>query len=271
MSYRNSSPQEVRDLIRTEAITGQTAGMAMGFLQANLVILPEIFALDFARFCQRNPKPCPLVGISDTGNPRFTALGTDLNLVTDVPSYHIYQQGQLSETVTNLHTHWNDSFVSFALGCSHTFENALEQAGFSLWHVDNQTTVPMFKTAIDTVPSGPFYGAMVVTMRAIPDSRLEEVVEICRKYPLGHGAPVHIGNPATIGINSLDAPDWGDPAPLPKGYTPVFWACGVTPQVALCNAKLPLAITHKPGSMLITDIPDSTEIPILGQEFPLSF
>lgn len=270
MQYKNSTPCEVRLAIRSGVIAGQTAGMAMGFLQANLVILPESYALDFARYCQRNPKPCPVVGISDTGDSRCSALGIDLDLMTDVPSYHIYESGKLVRTVSDLKGLWDRSFVSFALGCSHTFESAMQQQGFSLWHLDHGTTVPMFTTSIQTLPSGPFHGAMVVTMRPIPNARLQEVVHLCRQYPFAHGAPVHVGDPAKIGITNLDSPNWGDPVPVPDHCTPVFWACGVTPQVALMNARIPLAITHKPGSMLITDIPDSADIPILGQEFPLS-
>ena len=232
-------------------------------LQANLAILPADYALDFMRFCQRNPKPCPLVGVSDTGNPNLSTLGSAIDVRSDVPSYYVYKHGELQETLTDLSAIWRDDFVTFALGCSFTFEHALQAAGVSLWHIDNDTTVPMFETNITTVPAGPFAGPMVVSMRAIPNERIDEVVDISKKFPLAHGAPVHIGDPAAIGIHDILAPNWGDPAPLIEGATPVFWACGVTPQVAIRQAKPPISITHKPGHMLITDVADDAETPIL--------
>ena len=270
MSLVNLSITAIRELIRAGEMTGQTAGLANGYLQANLVILPEKYALDFARYCQRNPKPCPLVGISDSGNPKFHSLGHDLDLTTDVPSYNVYADGKLIDSPTQIDDLWQADFVGFALGCSHTFEEALVNQQFDIWHLLHKKTVPMFKTSIQTVPSQMFSGEMVVTMRAIPHDRLHEAVAISKQFPLAHGAPVHIGNPHEIGITDLNTPDWGDPAPIPEGSTPVFWACGVTPQIAIQNAQLPIAITHKPGSMLITDIHDRAEIPVLNQDFSLS-
>lgn len=270
MSITSLSVTAIRALIRSGEMTGQTAGLANGYLQANLVILPEQYALDFARYCQRNPKPCPLVGISNSGNPKFQSLGSDLDLTTDVPSYNIYEYGKLIRSPHQITDLWQEDFVGFALGCSHTFEEALVKRNFDIWHLLHNQTVPMFKTSIQTVPSQIFSGEMVVTMRAIPRDRLHEAVEISKQFPLAHGAPVHIGNPAEIGIKDLNQPDWGDAAPVPEDSTPVFWACGVTPQIAITNAELPIAITHKPGSMLITDIHDRAEIPVLDQEFTLS-
>lgn len=252
----------VRAAIRAQHYQGHTAGLGGRRLQANLAILPETYALDFMRFCQRNPKPCPLVGVSDTGNPMMTTLGPDIDIRTDVPAYYVYKDGELDRTVDDLAEIWRDDFVTFALGCSFTFEHALKAAGFSLWHIENNSTVPMFETSIPTVPAGPFAGPMVVSMRAIPDARVEEVIAISEKFPLAHGAPVHIGDPAAIGINDIAKPHWGDTAPVPQGTTPVFWACGVTPQAAIRQAQPPISITHKPGHMLITDIPDDAETPI---------
>ena len=252
----------VRASIRAKKYQGHTAGLGGPRLQANLAILPESFALDFMRFCQRNPKPCPLVGVSDTGNPMMTTLGSDIYIRTDVPAYYVYKDGVLDATVDGLTQIWRDDFVTFALGCSFTFEHALRAAGFPLWHIENNTTVPMFETSIETVPAGPFSGPMVVSMRAIPKARIDEVVAISERFPMAHGAPVHIGDPTAIGISDLSKPQWGDAAPIAEGTTPVFWACGVTPQAAIRHAKPPISITHKPGHMLITDIPDDAETPI---------
>ncbi len=257
------STTAVRAQIRACAYEGHTAGLGKNNLQANLAILPAKYALDFMRFCQRNPKPCPLVGVSDTGNPLMQTLGRDIDIRTDIPAYYVYRDGALAETVTDITALWQDDFVAFALGCSFTFEHALEQAGIAVWHIANNTTVPMFASNIPTVSAGPFGGATVVSMRAIRDDQLDEVVAISKRFPMAHGAPLHIGDPAAIGIKNIAAPDWGDPAPVPDGTTPVFWACGVTPQVAIMQAKLPISITHKPGHMLITDVADDAETTIL--------
>jgi uncharacterized protein YcsI (UPF0317 family) len=256
--------QAVRDRIRSCAYSGHTAGLGKHCLQANLAILPASHALDFMRFCQRNPKPCPLVGVSDTGNPMMTTLGRDIDIRTDIPAYYVYRDGKLAETVSDITDLWRDDFVAFALGCSFTFEHALEEAGIPLWHITHNTTVPMFASNLQTVPAGPFGGSTVVSMRAIPEDRLNEVIEISRKFPLAHGGPVHWGDPRKIGIGDTSRPDWGDPAPIPEGTIPVFWACGVTPQVAVVQAKPTICITHKPGHMLITDIPDDAETPIFA-------
>jgi uncharacterized protein YcsI (UPF0317 family) len=254
----------IRAAIRSGAYRSHTAGLAPGVLQSNVAILPVNHALDFMRYCQRNPKPCPLSGVSDTGNPRMFTLGRDIDIRTDVPAYNIYRNGKLDASVEDITAIWQDDLVAFALGCSFTFEHALIKAGIRLWHIDNDTTVPMFRTNIDTVPAGPFHGKMVVSMRAIPSDKVDLVTEISRKFPLAHGAPVHTGDPGTIGIDDIARPGWGNPAPVPAGSIPVFWACGVTPQVAIEQADLTLCITHKPGHMLITDVPEHAEVPVLN-------
>lgn len=263
-SLRQESVSNVRKVIRAGTYNGHTAGLASGVLQANLAILPEEVALDFMRFCQRNPKPCPLVGVSETGGPHLPTLGPNIDIRSDVPAYNIYRDGKLASERNDIKTIWNDRLVTFALGCSFTFEHALNKAGISLWHIDNDTTVPMFRTNIKTVPAGPFSGPLVVSMRAIPEPQVTLAVDISRRFPLAHGAPIHIGSPDKIGIAEIDRPDWGDPAPVPPGTVPVFWACGVTPQVAIEMAGVPLCITHKPGHMLITDVPEDAEIPVLN-------
>ena len=225
--------------------------------------MPVEYALDFMRFCQRNPKPCPLVGVSDTGNPMMFTLGGDIDIRTDVPAYNIYRDGRLEGSANDISSLWRDNFVAFALGCSFTFEYAMQQAGISLWHIENNKVAPMFRTNIQTVPAGPFSGEMVVSMRAVPDDKLELAGKISRRYGFAHGAPVHAGNPAMIGIADIADPDWGDVAPIEEGQTPVFWACGVTPQVAVERAGIPICITHKPGHMLVTDVDGYCEIPII--------
>lgn len=253
----------VRAAIRSGAYTGHTAGLGAGYLQANVVILPEAQALDFMRFCQRNPKPCPLVGVSDTGDAMMRTLGRDIDIRRDVPAYNIYRDGQLADSVTDISTLWTGDMVAFALGCSFTFEHALVRVGISLWHVENNRTVPMFRSTIPCAPAGSFQSDMVVSLRAIAADRVAEAIDISRRFPLAHGGPVHTGDPSEIGIVDLARPDWGDPAPLPDGHVPVFWACGVTPQAAIVAAAPPICITHRPGHMLISDIPENAEVPIL--------
>ena len=262
-TLRTRDLAEVRAAIRSGAYASHTAGLGAGYLQANLAILPEAYALDFMRFCQRNPKPCPLTGVSDTGNPMLTTMGHQIDIRTDVPAYNIYRDGVLEGSATDISDIWTDDLVVFALGCSFTFERALQAAGIPVWHIDHDKTVPMFRSNIDTVPAGPFRGKMVVSMRAVPEARVAEAVEISRRYPLAHGAPVYWGDPAGVGVIDLSRPDWGDPAPLPPGHVPMFWACGVTPQVAIEAARLPLCVTHKPGHMLITDVAEDADVPIL--------
>ena len=244
----------VRAEIRNNAYRGHTAGLAAGKLQANLVILPARYAEDFEEFCRLNPRPCPLVGKTRMGDPNWTELG-DIDLRTDVPSFNIYRNGRLDSRQTDISDLWRDDMVGFALGCSFTFERALMAAGIRMPHVDADRTVPMFRTNIETVPSGPFGGEMVVSMRLIPDDLIAQTTDITARFPWAHGTPIHSGDPADIGISDIKVPDWGDP-PVGAG-TPVFWGCGVTPQNAVTRALLPLCITHTPGCMLITDVDDT--------------
>ena len=255
--------RRVRAQFREGRHQGHTAGLAQGRLQANLVILPEADALDFMRYCQRNPKPCPLVGVTDSGDPRFRTLGDDIDVRTDLPAYNIYRDGELIESRRDLLDLWRDDFVAFALGCSFTFERALMADGIRLDHVEADRTVAMYRTSIETRAAGPFIGGMVVSMRPIAPERVDEVAEICRRYPLAHGAPVHVGDPDAIGINDLGAPEYGEPPLDLAGRTPVFWACGVTPQNAVRHAKPSICITHKPGCMLITDVDEFAESPFV--------
>jgi len=260
---RQADLSTVRQAIRQGDYTSHTAGLGAGKLQANLAIMPERYALDFMRFCQRNPKPCPLVGVTDTGNPMMTTVGA-VDIRTDVPSYNIYRDGRLDTQVADITDYWQDDFVAFALGCSYTFEAALIAAGITMPHIEQNLTVPMYKTNLQTVRAGPFGGGTVVSMRAIDNHQVQTVIDICSRYPHAHGAPVHVGDPQAIGISQLAQPDWGDRPIIGRDQTTVFWACGVTPQNAIADAGLPLFISHTPGRMLITDVPELAEVPVLA-------
>lgn len=260
---RSAPLNDVRAAIRSNAYDGHTAGLAFGRLQANIVILPEVYALDFMRFCQRNPKPCPLVGVSETGDPMMRTLGADLDIRTDAPSYNIYEHGRLAGAAPDLKELWRSDFVAFALGCSFTFERALVEAGVGVRHIERNTTVPMFETSLPNRAAGVFGGQMVVSMRPIRNDQLDAAAQISARYPYAHGGPVHIGAPEAIGVSQLDRPDWGDPCEIRDAETPVFWACGVTPQAAIRQAEIPLCVTHTPGRMLITDVDEMAETPVL--------
>ncbi len=254
-----ADPAAARRAIRTGAFTGQTGGLAPGYTQGNLVILPADLAMDFLRYCQRNPKPCPLVGVSETGDPALPTLGRDIDIRTDVPSYNVYRDGELASTVSDIRDLWRDDFVTFILGCSFSFEAALVSEGVSLRHLDEGLTVSMYLTSLETTPAGPFGGGMVVSMRPLTPRNAIRAVEITSRFPHTHGSPVHLGDPSLIGIADIARPDWGDAQRIEADELPVFWACGVTPQNAIRQARPVICITHKPGSMLITDLPSALD------------
>jgi uncharacterized protein YcsI (UPF0317 family) len=242
-----------RARIRAGDHTGPTSGLAPGFAQANLVILPADDALDFLRFCVRNPKPCPLLEVTDTGSPRPPGLATDADLRTDLPRYRVFQDGHLIDEPTEIAHHWRADLVSFLLGCSFTFEWTLAAAGLPVAHQLQGVNVPMYVTSRRCSPAGPFDGPLVVSMRPYAPEVIPQVVEISARFPAMHGAPVHIGDPAEIGIEDLAAPDFGDAVRVGTDEVPVFWACGVTPQAVVVEARPSLAIFHAPGHMFITD------------------
>lgn len=254
MNYSEMSPREVRKLIRSEEITGPTAGMCAGFAQANLVVLPEKLAYDFLLFAQRNPKSCPLLEVSDKGSRALKYIGKDVDIARDIPKYRIYRNGILDGEYTNVEQFWKEDFVSFLIGCSFSFEAALLEAGVPVRHIEENCNVPMYKTNIPCVPAGIFSGNMVVSMRPIPYAQVPEAVQITGEMPRVHGAPVHIGAPEAIGISDINRPDFGDPVTIREGEVPVFWPCGVTPQNVIMNVKPEFVITHAPGHMLITDV-----------------
>ena len=247
------TPADVRAQARSGEWNGLTAGLAPGHVQANLAILPRDLAFDFLLFCQRNPKPCPLLEVLEPGSyePKSTAPGADLR--TDLPAYRVYRQGQMVGEEGDIRSLWRDDLVPFLLGCSFTFERALLSAGIPLRYVDEQKNVSMFITNIDTAPAGAFSGPMVVTMRPIPQRQIVRAVQVTSRFPSVHGAPVHIGDPEAIGIRDLTQPDFGDPTEVREGEVPVFWACGVTPQAVALRCKPPLMVTHSPGHMFVTD------------------
>lgn len=252
--FYNMKPIEVRKLVREEKITGPTTGMCEGYVQANLVILPKKFASDFKVFALNNPKPCPVLEITEEGSPYTKVISKDANITTDIPKYRIYKNGQLVEESLNIKDYWQDDFISFLLGCSFTFESALINAGIEIRHITLGRNVPMYKTSIMCKESGVFKSPMVVSMRPISKEKVEQVVKITERYPNVHGAPIHIGNPNEIGIKDIHNPDYGDSVEIKKGEIPVFWACGVTPQAAAEQAKPDIMITHAPGHMFIADI-----------------
>jgi uncharacterized protein YcsI (UPF0317 family) len=249
-----NDPREVRLAIRSRRHAGHTAGLAPGHVQGNLCILPREYADEFRRFCERNPKPCPLIGMSEPGSPRIPALGADLDLRTDVPLYRVFKNGQSVGDVPDLKALWRDDLVSFVLGCSFSFEEALMKAGLRLRYVDEGRNVPMYRTSVDTTPAGRFRGKLVVSMRPFRPADAIRAIEITSKYPRVHGSPVHIGFPEKIGIDDLGRPWVGDPTEVRDGELPLFWACGVTPQSVVLDAKPSLCITHSPGHMLVTDL-----------------
>jgi uncharacterized protein YcsI (UPF0317 family) len=243
--------------IRRGEWTGHTSGLAGDLVQGNLVILPRALAADFLLYCQRNPKPCPLLAVGDPGNPMLPALGDDIDIRRDLPRYRVWREGVLADEPTDITALWRDDLVSFVIGCSFSFEWALRREGLPLRHVQCGSNVAMYRTNIATVPAGPFHGPMVVSMRPLVPADAIRAVQITSRYPAVHGAPVHLGDPATIGITDLGKPDYGDPVEVRAGELPVFWACGVTPQAAIAAAKPPLVITHAPGCMLVTDWPNA--------------
>ncbi len=243
-----------RRRIRTGEFSGPTAGLAAGNVQANLVILPKSLADDFLRFAQANPKPCPVLAVSEPGDPRLPGLGQDLDIRTDLPKYRVWRQGELVEEPLELCHVWRDDLVSFALGCSFSFEQALVEDGIELRHISCGSNVPMYRTNIRCRPAGLFSGPLVVSMRPLAPADAIRAIQITSRFPSVHGAPVHIGLPAVIGIEDLAKPDYGDSVPVGGGELPVFWACGVTPQAVIAEARPDFCITHAPGSMLITDL-----------------
>lgn len=249
-------PEEARMIIRKKEWTKPTAGMANGFTQANLMILPKDLAFEFLLFCQRNPKSCPVLDVTEPGSavPALAAPTADIR--SDLPAYRIYRKGMLTEEVNDITSYWQEDMVAFLIGCSFTFEKALLQNNIPVRHIEESCNVPMYRTNIECVKAGRFEGPMVVSMRPIPEKDVIRAVQVTSRFPSVHGAPIHIGNPEAIGIFDLHHPDFGDMVTIKDGEVPVFWACGVTPQAVVMNVKPDIAISHAPGHMFITDWTD---------------
>lgn len=254
MDYSTMSPSEVRKRIRAGEITGPTAGMCVGYAQANLVILPKELAYDFLLFTQRNPRSCPLLEVGDVGSKTLRYMAADADIYRDIPKYRVYENGVMTGEYTDVSGFYREDLVTFLIGCSFSFESELLEAGIPVRHIEEGCNVPMYLTNIPCEPAGVFSGNMVVSMRPIPHSQVPASVAVTAAMPRVHGAPVHIGDPAAIGIRDINHPDFGDMVTIREGETPVFWPCGVTPQAAVMNSKPSFAITHAPGHMFITDV-----------------
>jgi uncharacterized protein YcsI (UPF0317 family) len=248
-----SSAAVARAAIRAGQVDGHTSGLAGRHVQGNLVILPASWAGEFLQYCQANPKPCPLLAVTEPGEWSLPTLGDDIDIRTDVPRYRVWRYGDLINEPTDIRALWRDDLVSFVIGCSFSFEQALADEGVPLRHVEQGRNVAMYRSSLPTVPAGRFSGPMVVSMRPLRAEDAKRAAEITARYPRVHGAPVHIGDPAEIGITNIHRPDYGDSVEIRDDEVPVFWACGVTPQAALAAARPEFCITHAPGAMLITD------------------
>ena len=257
-----ASARTARLAIRTGKHTGPTAHLAPGCVQANLVVLPRAAASNFVTFATRNPKPCPIVEVIEHGTEAVrSAPGS--NLRTDLPRYRLFVYGAHTDSATDATAWWREDLVSVLLGCSFSFEAALMQAGLPVRHIEQGRNVPMYVTDHACEPAGDFAGPLVVSMRPMPAALVEQARRLTEAYPQAHGGPVHVGDPAELGISDLHAPDFGDAVSIHDGEVAMFWACGVTPQLAIANAAPEIAITHEPGHMFITDLlPPLPQIPV---------
>ena len=254
MNYETASPAEMRQLFRNGSVCRPTSGMCAGYAQANLVVLPREDAFDFLLFTQRNPKPCPVLEVTDPGARTLSLIAPGADIATDIPKYRVWEHGVLTGEYTDVSAFWRDDFVSFLIGCSFSFEAALIEAGLPVRHIDEGRNVPMYNTSIPCLSAGRFHGNYVVSMRPYTPAQAIRAVTVTASMPRVHGAPCHIGDPALIGIRDIDHPDYGDAVTINPGEVPVFWPCGVTPQNAIMASKPAFVITHSPGHMLITDV-----------------
>ena len=257
MDYAKMSPAEVRQLIREGKITTQTSGMCDGYAQGNLLVLPMEQAYDFLLFTQRNPKSCPVLEVGDVGSRLVKRMANGGDIAKDIPKYRVWENGILTGEYTDVSHLWRDDFVYFLIGCSFSFEGELLAANVPVRHIEEGKNVPMYLTNIETDPAGIFHGKTVVSMRPMPADQAIRATSITASMPRVHGAPIHIGDPAVIGIADINKPDFGDAVTIKEGELPVFWCCGVTPQSVVMSAKPPIAISHAPGHMFITDVKNS--------------
>ena len=250
------SPRAVREQIRRGELLRPTAGLCPGYVQANLAVVPKDLAYDFLLFCQRNPKPCPVLDVTDVGSPEPRILAPGADLRRDIPRYRVWKHGELVDEPDHVEKYWRDDLVAFLLGCSFTFESALLKADVPVRHIEEDRNVPMYITNIACRPAGFFHGSTVVSMRPMSPEQAIRAVQVTSRFPGVHGAPLHIGDPAAIGIDDVHQPNFGDAVTIKPGEVPVFWACGVTPQAVAMAVKPELMITHAPGYMFIGDLRD---------------
>ncbi len=253
MDTRLLDGRSARLAVRSGAWTGPTASLAPGYAQANFVALPSRYAFDFLLFCQRNRKACPVLDVCEAGSTAAARVAADSDVRTDIPRYRVYERGRLVAEPADLLGSWDDDYVSFLIGCSFTFEGALAAAGLPVRHLEQGRNVPMYRTDRPCAVAGPFSGELVVSMRPMPEAMVAEAYEVTGRFPEVHGAPVHAGDPAALGIRDIASPDFGDAVDIRPGEVPVFWACGVTSQAAIMNAGLERVVTHAPGHMFVTD------------------
>lgn len=251
-----SAARDARHQIRA-GFDKPTANMAAGMTQVNMISVPREWAYDFLLYAHRNPQSCPVLDVLEEGVYR-TKLAADSDIRTDFPRYRIWKDGEMVEELRDASEVYNahPDLVTFLIGCSFSFEAALQEAGIEVRHIHDQTNVPMYLSNIECLPAGRISGNMVVSMRPIPAHQIADAVKITARMPSVHGAPVHIGHPESLGISDIEKPDFGEASRIEADEIPVFWACGVTPQAAVINSKIPFAISHAPGHMFITDIPD---------------
>ena len=257
MSLNLNTGSQIREECRKGEFTSPTAGHAPGFVQANLVIVPAEFSYDFLLFCQRNPKPCPILEVLDKGSPQTRLIAKDADLRTDLPKYRVYESDKIVDEPNNINKYWRDDLVSFLLGCSFTFDRALRENGIPVRHEDEGRNVPMYRTNIPCKSAGVFQGPLVVSMRPMTKDFASKASHITGRFPRAHGSPVHQGDPSQIGISNINRPDYGESVTIHPNEIPVFWACGVTPQAVAVASKIPFLITHSPGHMFVSDWTDN--------------
>lgn len=254
MPYETMNPYDLREQIRLGKFSKPTTGVSLGYAQGNVVIIDKEYAFDFLLFSYRNPKACPILYVSEPGEINLEKVAKDSNIYTDVGKYRVYKNGVLAEECSDVLKYHSDNMVAFIIGCSFTFEAELLKSGISIPHINASRNVSMYNTSIKLEDAGRFRGNTVVSMRAIKAKDISKAVQISSKFSRVHGGPIHIGKPEEIGIMELSKPDYGDYTDIKDDEIPVFWACGVTPQNALMQSKIPFAITHAPGYMFVTDI-----------------
>jgi uncharacterized protein YcsI (UPF0317 family) len=255
LAHRPAS--EVRKIIRNGGWAAPTSGLSLGYAQANMIVLPMDWAWDFLLYATRNPKPCPILDVTEPGDPEPKIIAPGADVRTDIPKYRIWENGVLTDEPADVRSVWRDDLVAFLIGCSFSFENAMLEAGIGIRHIEEGVNVPMYISKIKCIPAGRFSGNMVASMRPIPHAQVARAVTCTSRFPSVHGAPIHVGDPTAIGIKDIGRPDFGDAVTIKEGEVPVFWACGVTPQAAVMQSKPPFAITHAPGHMFIADKRDS--------------